>query len=95
MLFQGMWTAGLGWDEEMKESLITSARAWFTELHDLKQLQIPRCLQKREQRTETVSLHTFVDASEGMEPYCVRSTAIQTVLFRLTLWPLRHVLHPA
>ena len=64
-LLQDVWTAGIDWDEEINESLITSARAWFTELHDLKQLQIPRRQQKREQRTETVSLHTFVDASEG------------------------------
>ena len=48
----------------MNESLITSARACLTELHDLKQLQIPRCLQKREQRTEAVSLHTYVYASK-------------------------------
>ena len=48
MLLQDMWTAGLDWDEEMNESLNTTVCAWFTQLHDLKQLQIPKCLQKRE-----------------------------------------------
>ncbi|MEW8544200.1 MAG: hypothetical protein AB2693_11760, partial [Candidatus Thiodiazotropha sp.] len=64
MLLQDMWVAGLEWDEEMDESLSNPARAWFTELHELDHIQIPRCLQKKEQYADTVSLHTFVDASE-------------------------------
>lgn len=65
ILLQDMWTAGLEWDEEMDESLSNSARTWFAELHDLKQLKIPRCLQETEQVVKAVNLHTFVDASEG------------------------------
>ena len=63
ILLQEMWTAGLEWDEEMNTPLINSAQSWFGELHDLKQVQVPRCLQTRK-IIDCVSLHTFVDASE-------------------------------
>ena len=64
-LLQDMWTTGLEWDEELAESLTISARAWFNELTDLKQLQIPRCLFQDKRASETISLHIFVDASEN------------------------------
>ena len=65
MLLQDMWTTGLDWDEEMPESLVQSARGWFSELCDLKKLQITRCLQEKEKIVDTLSLHTFVDSSES------------------------------
>ena len=65
ILLQDMWTTGLEWDEELTESLTISARAWFNELTDLKQLQIPRCLYQDKRASETISLHIFVDASEN------------------------------
>ena len=43
MLLQDMWTEGLEWDDELSETLEIYARAWFKELSDLQQLQIPRC----------------------------------------------------
>ena len=54
--------ASLDWDEEMNESLAQSAREWFTQLCDLKKLQIPRCLREKEKKVDTLSLHTFVDS---------------------------------
>ena len=65
LLLQDMWTAGLEWDEEMDESLSNLAPTWFTELHDLQRLKIPRCLEEAEQVVEAVTLHNFVDASDG------------------------------
>ena len=56
ILLQDMWTTGLEWHEELTESLTISARAWFNELTDLKQLQIPRCLFQDERASETISL---------------------------------------
>lgn len=42
---------------------------WFSELHDLKQVQVSRCQQTIGKTIESVSLHTIVDASENaMEP---------------------------
>ena len=64
MLLQKMWTAGLEWDDELPEPLIHAARACFGELSDLKQLQIPRCLGEKGRTSDTMSLHTFVDASQ-------------------------------
>ena len=64
MLLQQMWMAGLDWDEELTEPLTNAARAWFSELPELTQLQIPRCLLVGGKQIDNVSLHTFVDASE-------------------------------
>ena len=65
MLLQDMWTAGLEWDEEMDESLVKTAQAWFNELQDLKWLQIPRYLQEKTTPVDDISLHTFVNVSEN------------------------------
>ena len=65
ILLQDMWTAGLEWNEELTEPLIKGARAWFEELSDLKQIQIPRCLCGKTEDSDTISLHSFVDASEN------------------------------
>ena len=65
ILLQDMWSAGLEWDDELNETLATSARAWFKELSDLEQLHIPRCLQDKSKMLVRMSLQTFVDASES------------------------------
>ena len=65
MLLQDMWTKGLDWDDELTEPLTNSARAWFGELGELKHIRIPRCLWKNGMVADTMSLHTFVDASES------------------------------
>lgn len=59
MLLQDMWTVGLEWDEELTEPLINSARAWFSELGDLKQLKISRCLGEQTESSDIMSLHTL------------------------------------
>ena len=65
LLLQEMWTAGLEWDEELGDTLINTVRAWFQELTVLTQLKIPRCLFEKGKAADTVTLHTFVDASEN------------------------------
>ena len=65
MLLQDMWTAGLEWDDELTEPLASCARAWFGELEKLKKVRIPRCLQRKDRSLDSMSLHTFVDASEN------------------------------
>lgn len=64
ILLQQMWMAGLDWDEELTEPLANAARAWFSELPDLTQLKIPRCLLVGRKQIDNVALHTFADASE-------------------------------
>ena len=58
-----MWTAGKDWDQELNEPLTSSAWTWFDELRDLK-VSIPRCLLEKGKSVDTLTLHTFVDASE-------------------------------
>ena len=53
------------WDDELTEPLISSSRAWFGELGELKDIQVPRRLWNEVMTAETMSLHTFVDASES------------------------------
>ena len=65
LLLQEMWMAGLEWDEELGDTLINTAQAWFQELTVLTQLKIPRCLLEKGKAVDTVTLHTFVDASEN------------------------------
>ena len=65
LLLQDMWTAGLEWDDELTEPLATSARGWFKELSHLQHVRISRCLQDKQKQLETMSLQTFVDASES------------------------------
>ena len=65
ILLQDMWPAGLESDDELNETLATSARAWFKELSDLQKLNIPRCLQDKSKMLVRMSLQTFVDASES------------------------------
>ena len=56
-----MWTADKDWDEESDENLIQTARIWF---NDLTQIKVPRCISDTQKTVDTISLHTFVDASQ-------------------------------
>ena len=65
MLLQQMWMARMDWNEELTEPLTNAARAWFSELPELTQLQIPQWLLSGGKQIDNVSCHTFVDASEN------------------------------
>ena len=54
----------MDWDDELTKPLISSSRAWFGELEELKDIQVPRRLWNERMIAETMSLHTFEDASE-------------------------------
>ena len=58
-----MWTRGLDWDEGIDEDLTEQVQQWFSEVDDLKKVQVQRCLQPRTGPAET-TIHTFVDASK-------------------------------
>ena len=65
VLLQEIWAAGLDWDDLFQGDLARRARAWFSELEDLPEIKVPRCLrlgQDKELLSET--LHTFVDVSQ-------------------------------
>ena len=58
MLLQEMWMCGLDWDEEVPKEL-----SGLSELISLSQIKVPKSLQIQRE-VQTVSLHTFVDASQ-------------------------------
>ena len=47
----------------MEEGLSRKAQQWFEELSELPRLCVPRCL-RVEPRVKSITLHTFVDASQ-------------------------------
>ncbi|MEW8314042.1 MAG: hypothetical protein AB2658_03330, partial [Candidatus Thiodiazotropha endolucinida] len=64
IILQDIWTAGKDWDEELDEILIQSVRVWFNELPEITKIKVPRCLSDTHKTVDTISLHTFVDASQ-------------------------------
>jgi len=59
---QDMWTSGLDWDDPLDPSQAREAKKWFEELTELSDVQVPCCLQLNS-HVQTVTLHTFTDAS--------------------------------
>ena len=62
ILLQEMWISGLDWDDPLDPSQARQAKNWFEELTELSDVQVPCCLQLTS-HIETVTLHTFTDAS--------------------------------
>ena len=62
ILLQDMWTKGLNWDEAIDRELSIRARDWLSELENLQEINVPRCLQEFKLE-KSISVQTFVDAS--------------------------------
>ena len=62
ILLQDMWTKGLNWDEPIDRELSIRARDWLSELENLQEINVPRCLQEFKLE-KSISVQTFVDAS--------------------------------
>ena len=70
-----MWTKGLNWDEPIDRELSIRARDWLSELENLQEFNVPRCLQEFKLE-KSISVQTFVDASNeayGAVSYSSRS----------------------
>ena len=61
VLMQEIWMAGVDWDEELPENLRVKWEKWVSELPQLSNVAIPRCL--RRAHPENIELHLFSDAS--------------------------------
>ena len=59
---QEIWTAGIDWDDALPDNLQVKWNAWITELPDLTEFSIPRCLRLPE--PVEMILHVFADASK-------------------------------
>lgn len=60
LIMQNIWVSGFDWDEEVDSKAAENIRRWFAEL------KVPRCirLESVSSKVATVSIHTFIDASE-------------------------------
>ena len=54
----------LGWDEPLDKQNQTKWNEWITDLQEIGEIQIPRCIKKDNFQEEYVELHLFCDASE-------------------------------
>ncbi|KRX26299.1 hypothetical protein T07_8519 [Trichinella nelsoni] len=65
ILFQRLWQQGVDWDEKLPDSVHQEWKKWKTELMDIPEIRIRRCLipfMRKEIRC--VELHVFGDASK-------------------------------
>ena len=61
VLMQEIWMAGVDWDDELPENLKIKWEKWVSELPQLSNVAVPRCL--RRAYPENIELHLFSDAS--------------------------------
>jgi hypothetical protein len=59
MIMQKIWLTGLDWDIELPEMLACDIKQWYSELKDLSNIKVERCIHA----SEDTELHIFVDAS--------------------------------
>lgn len=60
-----MWATVLDWNKLFGADLASKAWKWFSELEDLPEIKVPRCLcLRQEEELLSETLHTFVGASQ-------------------------------
>lgn len=64
MIMQELWIAGLEWDELVNSELSEAFWKWLSELNELQEIKVPRCIKMEETASEKITLHAFGDASE-------------------------------
>ena len=61
VLMQEIWMAGVDWDDKLPENLKVKWKKWVSELPQLSNVAVPRCL--RRAYPDSIELHLFSDAS--------------------------------
>ncbi|XP_067017856.1 uncharacterized protein [Acropora muricata] len=61
VLMQEIWMAGVDWDDDLPENVKAKWEKWVSELPQLSNIAVPRCL--RRANPENIELHLFSDAS--------------------------------
>ena len=64
LFMQQAWVDALEWDEVLPSERREQWKTWFGELPLLEEIKIPRCLKDTSREENSISLHTFSDASE-------------------------------
>ncbi|XP_064556691.1 uncharacterized protein LOC135441137 [Drosophila montana] len=62
IILQNIWRSNIGWDDDLTKEDEVDWRHWLDLVSKLNTVRIPRCM-KWVSRTQTVQMHTFVDAS--------------------------------
>ena len=58
-----MWATRFDWDDLFQGDLARRARTWFSELEDLPEIKVLRCLQlEQDEELLSETMHSFVDA---------------------------------
>ena len=86
ILLQQCWREGLDWDEEVPNQLKTDFERFVSQIPQLAQVRIPRCILLPEDYTK-IELHVFTDASEKALGACVYAKVFypDTILTHLLL----------
>ncbi|XP_071095649.1 uncharacterized protein [Haliotis cracherodii] len=63
ILLQEMWLTGHDWDDELPQNLQQKIEKWLVQWKEVQGVQVPRCL-RLDAEICSVSIHTFVDASQ-------------------------------
>ncbi|XP_015435709.1 PREDICTED: uncharacterized protein LOC107191234 [Dufourea novaeangliae] len=79
LLLQKAWVSGIDWDAEVIEEVKTEFLRWIKELPLLKEVEIPRGMLAEPINEDSLSIHTFCDASQN---------AYAAVVFARTEGPL-------
>ncbi|XP_074649826.1 uncharacterized protein LOC141904997 [Tubulanus polymorphus] len=70
-MFQAAWTAVCGWDDPLPDDLCTAWLNWKSEVKQLDEIKINRCLIPKTIKQPKFSIHGFGDASESAYASCV------------------------
>ena len=62
---QEIWRKGFDWDDELDDEVKSKVQSWYSDLHELSNLSLPRCLHiGKSKDVQSMQLHVFSDASE-------------------------------
>ncbi|XP_065052322.1 uncharacterized protein LOC135681677 [Rhopilema esculentum] len=65
VVMQEIWRQGFDWDDELDGEVKSKIQSWYSELHELSNLSVPRCLHTGKHKdVQSMQLHVFSDASE-------------------------------
>ena len=65
VVMQEIWRKGFDWDEELVGEIKSRVQSWYSDLRELSDLSVPRCLHiGKHKDVQSMQLHVFSDASE-------------------------------
>ena len=99
LFMQQAWVDALEWDEVLPSEQREQWKTWFSDLHLLEEIKIPRCLKDTSMKESSITLHTFSDASEKAHAAAVYSrhkfedgsVTTRLIAFMTRLAPLKTV----